>query len=655
MAHSNPITIGMLAHVDAGKTTLSEAILYSAGSIRKLGRVDNQDTFLDTGDMERARGITIFSKQAAYNYNGSSYTLLDTPGHVDFSAETERTLWVLDAAVLVISGMDGVQGHTETLWSLLKRLGIPVFIFVNKMDQQGTNRARIMEQLKNRLSESCVDFNNIDYEEVAMCHEEALEQFLESAHVDDALMSRMIMERKMVPVYFGSALRMNGVEELINGIDTYVSCPDYGEEFSAKVYKITRDDRGERLTHLKVCGGSLKSKMLIGNEKVNQIRVYAGDKFTSINEVSAGTVCAVTGLSETKAGQFIGAGGEDNIPVLEPVLNYKLNPPTGADPVALLSKLRTLEEEEPELHVEWDENFKEIHVSVMGPVLIEVLTNIIKTRFGVDVTFGEGSIVYKETIKNKAYGIGHFEPLRHYAEVHLLLEPGEPGSGMRYECHCSEDILDKNWQRLVYTHLCEKMHRGVLTGSELTDMKINGPAPDVLTFAGNGEPTLHPDFPAIMDDVVRLRNEFFPAAKISVLSNATLAPKPEIRAALMKADNNLQKLDTVNSRYIEMVNRPTGKYDVNEIIESLKLFNGHVIIQTMFMKGADGEENVDNTGDEYVMPWLEAVKSIKPQEVMIYTIDRETPDTKLRKATHEELDRIVALIKDAGIPATASY
>ena len=472
MAHSNPITIGMLAHVDAGKTTLSEAILYSAGSIRKLGRVDNQDTFLDTVDMERARGITIFSKQAAYNYNGSSYTLLDTPGHVDFSAETERTLWVLDAAVLVISGMDGVQGHTETLWSLLKRLGIPVFIFVNKMDQQGTDRARIMEQLKNRLSESCVDFNNIDYEEVAMCHEEALEQFLDSAHVDDALISDMVMNRRIFPVYFGSALRMNGVEELIKGIDTYAGCPEYSDEFSAKVYKITRDDRGERLTHLKVCGGSLKSKMLIGNEKVNQIRVYAGDKFTSINEAPAGTVCAVTGLSETKAGQFIGAGGEDNVPVLEPVLNYKLNLPAGTDPVALLSKLRTLEEEEPELHVEWNENFKEIHVSVMGPVLIEVLTNIIKTRFGVDVTFGEGSIVYKETIKNKAYGIGHFEPLRHYAEVHLLLEPGEPGSGMRYECHCSEDILDKNWQRLVYTHLCEKMHRGVLTGSELTDMKI---------------------------------------------------------------------------------------------------------------------------------------------------------------------------------------
>ena len=429
------LNVGLLAHVDAGKTTLSESILYQSGAIRNLGRVDHQDAFLDTDEMERERGITIFSKQAVLTWKDTEITLLDTPGHVDFSAETERTLWVLDAAVLVISGMDGVQGHTETLWSLLKRLGIPVFIFVNKMDQQGTNRARIMEQLKNRLSESCVDF-------------------------------------KMFPVYFGSALRMNGVEELINGIDTYVSCPDYGEEFSAKVYKITRDDRGERLTHLKVCGGSLKSKMLIGNEKVNQIRVYAGDKFTSINEAVAGTVCAVTGLSETKAGQFIGAGGEDNIPVLEPVLNYKLNLPAGTDPVAILSKLRTLEEEEPELHVEWDENFKEIHVSVMGPVLIEVLTNIIRTRFGVDVTFGEGSIVYKETIKNKAYGIGHFEPLRHYAEVHLLLEPGEPGSGMRYECHCSEDILDKNWQRLVYTHLCEKMHRGVLTGSELTDMKI---------------------------------------------------------------------------------------------------------------------------------------------------------------------------------------
>lgn len=469
---TNPVNIGMLAHVDAGKTTLSEAMLFRAGSIRKLGRVDNQDTFLDTGDMERARGITIFSKQAAYSYNGRQYTLLDTPGHVDFSAETERTLWVLDVAVLVISGMDGVQGHTETLWSLLKRLGIPVFIFVNKMDQQGTSRSRIIEQLKNRLSGSCVDFNNLDYEEAALCQEEALEQFLESGEVGQELLSRMIMERKIFPVYFGSALKVDGVNELMEGIDKFARTPDYGDIFKAKIYKITRDERGERLTHLKVCGGVLRSKMLIGDEKVNQIRVYAGDKFSSINEAVPGTVCAVTGLNETRAGQFIGEDGQDNIPVLEPVLNYRLNLPAGADPVVLLSKLRMLEEEEPELHVEWDENFKEIHVSVMGPVLIEVLSNIIKTRFGVDVTFGEGSIVYKETIGNKAYGIGHFEPLRHYAEVHLLLEPGEPGSGMKYQCRCSEDILDKNWQRLVYTHLCEKTHRGVLTGSELTDMVI---------------------------------------------------------------------------------------------------------------------------------------------------------------------------------------
>lgn len=469
---TNPVNIGMLAHVDAGKTTLSEAMLFRVGSIRKLGRVDNQDTFLDTGDMERARGITIFSKQAAYSYNGRQYTLLDTPGHVDFSAETERTLWVLDVAVLVISGMDGVQGHTETLWSLLKRLGIPVFIFVNKMDQQGTSRSRIIEQLKNRLSGSCVDFNNLDYEEAALCQEEALEQFLESGEVGQELLSRMIMERKIFPVYFGSALKVDGVDELMEGIDKFARTPDYGDIFKAKIYKITRDERGERLTHLKVCGGVLRSKMLIGDEKVNQIRVYAGDKFSSINEAVPGTVCAVTGLNETRAGQFIGEDGQDNIPVLEPVLNYRLNLPAGADPVILLSKLRMLEEEEPELQVEWDENFKEIHVSVMGPVLIEVLSNIIKTRFGVDVTFGEGSIVYKETIGNKAYGIGHFEPLRHYAEVHLLLEPGEPGSGMKYQCRCSEDILDKNWQRLVYTHLCEKTHRGVLTGSELTDMVI---------------------------------------------------------------------------------------------------------------------------------------------------------------------------------------
>ena len=480
MANNNEIerrrTFAIIAHPDAGKTSLTEKLLLFGGQIQVAGAVKSnkikKTATSDWMDIEKQRGISVTTSVMEFDYHDYKINILDTPGHQDFAEDTYRTLTAVDSVIIVVDGAKGVETQTRKLMEVCRMRNTPVIIFVNKMDQQGTNRARIMEQLKNRLSESCVDFNNIDYEEVAMCHEEALEQFLESAHVDDALMSRMIMERKMFPVYFGSALRMNGVEELINGIDTYVSCPDYGEEFSAKVYKITRDDRGERLTHLKVCGGSLKSKMLIGNEKVNQIRVYAGDKFTSINEAVAGTVCAVTGLSETKAGQFIGAGGEDNIPVLEPVLNYKLNLPAGTDPVALLSKLRTLEEEEPELHVEWDENFKEIHVSVMGPVLIEVLTNIIRTRFGVDVTFGEGSIVYKETIKNKAYGIGHFEPLRHYAEVHLILEPGEAGSGMQYELDCSEDMLAKNWQRLIYTHLCEKTHKGVLTGSALTDVKI---------------------------------------------------------------------------------------------------------------------------------------------------------------------------------------
>jgi len=467
------ITLGMLAHVDAGKTTLSEAMLYTSGAIRKLGRVDNRDTFFDTSNMERARGITIFSKQASYNYKDNEYTLLDTPGHVDFSAETERTLWVLDYAILVISGADGVQGHTSTLWSLLKRLGIPVFIFVNKMDQPGTDKVRIMEQLKNKLSESCVNFNDMNYEEVGLCDENALDQFLNCGTVEEDLIRKMIGNRKLFPVYFGSALKMQGVEELMNGLNIFTVQPDYDEEnFSAKVYKITRDDRGERLTHIKVCGGSLKSKMVVGEEKVNQIRVYAGEKFNAVGEACAGQICAITGLNETRAGQFIGREEADNIPVLEPVLNYKLNLPSGVDALQFLTKLQALEEEEPELHVQWNENFKEIHISVMGPVLIEVLTGIIKERFGIDVTFGEGSIVYKETVANKVEGIGHFEPLRHYAEVHLLLEPGEPGSGMKYKLDCREDMLDKNWQRLIYTHLCERMHRGVLTGSEITDMVI---------------------------------------------------------------------------------------------------------------------------------------------------------------------------------------
>ena len=472
------LVIGMLAHVDAGKTTLSESILYTSGTIRKLGRVDNKDAFLDNNEYERQRGITIFSKQACFKYKELDVTLLDTPGHVDFSAEMERTLWVLDYAVLVISGMDGVQGHTDTLWRLLKRLNVPVFIFVNKMDQQGTNRQRLLEQLKNKLSSGCVDFTGCmsgaepDYEEIATCSEAALEEYLDTSEVSDESISCMLDERDIFPVIFGSALKLNGVEELLGIMNRFCTQKSYGDELSAKVYKISRDDRGERLTHIKVTGGVIKSKCIINDEKVNQIRVYSGDKFTAIQEAPAGSICALTGLAGTYAGQAIGEGIEDNSPVLTPVLNYKINLPAGIDPMQMLPKLRAVGEEEPQLHIEWNENFKEIHVQVMGPVMIEVLQNIIKERFGIDVTFGEGSIVYKETITNKVEGIGHFEPLRHYAEVHLILEPGEPGSGMKYELDCSEDVLAKNWQRLIYTHLCEKIHKGVLTGSALTDVKI---------------------------------------------------------------------------------------------------------------------------------------------------------------------------------------
>lgn len=470
------LVIGMLAHVDAGKTTLSESILYTSGVIRKLGRVDNKDAFLDNNDYERQRGITIFSKQAVFTYKDLDVTLLDTPGHVDFSAEMERTLWVLDYAVLVINGMDGVQGHTETLWGLLKRLKVPVFIFVNKMDQQGTDRHIILEQLKNKLSSGCVDFDRLDYEELAVCNEEALEQVLDEGIVDDKLIGNMISQREVFPVIFGSALRLDGVDRLLDIMNKYCEVSENGDDkqsdMSARVYKISRDDRGERLTHIKVTGGSLKAKQLINGEKINQIRIYSGEKYTSVNEAVCGSICAITGLEGTYAGQALGRENNDNAPVLSPVLNYKINLPAGTDPLMMLPKLKMIEEEEPQLHIEWNESFKEIHVQVMGPVMIEVLQNIIKERFDCDVTFSEGSIVYKETIADKVEGIGHFEPLRHYAEVHLILEPGEAGSGMQYELDCSDDMLAKNWQRLIYTHLCEKTHKGVLTGSALTDVKI---------------------------------------------------------------------------------------------------------------------------------------------------------------------------------------
>lgn len=477
------ICAGLLAHVDAGKTTLSEGILYQTGTIRKLGRVDNRDAYLDTYALERARGITIFSKQAQLTLGDVEVTLLDTPGHVDFSAEMERTLQVLDCAILVVSGADGVQGHTETLWRLLKRYEIPTFLFVNKMDQPGTDRQLLLEDIHSHLDESCIDFSLMDegeeiLETLAMCDEQALEEYLETGRIPDREICRMVRERKVFPCYFGSALKLQGVEELLKGLECWMTPPAYGKDFGAKVYKISRDDQGNRLTHLKITGGTLKVKEVIAvpgmeeGEKVNQIRVYSGAKAEMVSEAEAGMICAVTGLTETKPGQGLGAESESELPLLEPVLTYRVNLPEDCDVHKMLQCLRQLEEEEPQLHIVWNETLGEIHVQVMGQVQMEVLKSLAEERFGVDISFDAGNIVYKETIAGSVEGVGHFEPLRHYAEVHLLLEPAEPGSGLQFGTSCSEDVLDRNWQRLILTHLEEKRHVGVLCGGEITDMRI---------------------------------------------------------------------------------------------------------------------------------------------------------------------------------------
>ena len=476
------LILGILAHVDAGKTTLSEALLYTTGNIRKLGRVDHKDAFLDTYSLERERGITIFSKQAQLKWKNENeeinMTLLDTPGHVDFSAEMERTLQVLDYGILVVSGSDGVQGHTETLWKLLKRYNIPTFIFVNKMDLAGSDKNHIMENLKSRLDTNCVDFSDYEksddnfLENVATCDENALENYMDTGEISNEEITNLIAERKVFPCFFGSALKLDGIELLLNAMANLTKNKSYSDEFGARVYKISRDSQGNRLTHMKVTGGVLKVKDVINDEKVNQIRIYSGNKFETKDSVKAGEVCAVTGLENTRPGQGIGNQEGESIPVLEPVLTYQIILPEGCDAHNTFNKLKQLEEEDPQLDIVWNENLKEIHARLMGDVQIEILQSLIKERFDIDVTFGQGSIVYKETIKNKVEGIGHFEPLRHYAEVHLLLEPGEPGSGMVFETACKEDDLDKNWQRLILTHLYEKQHIGVLTGSHITDMKI---------------------------------------------------------------------------------------------------------------------------------------------------------------------------------------
>lgn len=470
------IVVGILAHVDAGKTTLSEGMLYTSGAIRTMGRVDNRDAFLDTYALERERGITIFSKQAVFPLGTTQVTLLDTPGHVDFSPEMERTLQVLDYAILVISGADGVQGHTRTLWNLLRRYEIPTFVFVNKMDQEGTDAEVLLQELKNVLEEGCVDFSTKRdahfYEETAVCSEDALEEFLETGRLKKETLQELFLERQLFPCFFGSALRLEGVKEFLEQMQELIKVPAYPETFGAKVFKIARDEAGNRLTYLKITGGSLKVKAVIEGQKVNQIRIYSGEKYEAVNEVETGSICAVTGLSDTYPGEGLGAEQGTYLPVLEPVLNYQVIPTEGDDPILLLPKLRELEEEEPQLHIVWEEALQEIHVQLMGEVQLEVLKTLIYERFGVEVEFGQGNILYKETIQNTVEGVGHFEPLRHYAEVHLLLEPGEPGSGVQCMSVCSEDLLDRNWQRLILTHLMETEHRGVLTGAPITDIRI---------------------------------------------------------------------------------------------------------------------------------------------------------------------------------------
>ncbi len=479
------LVVGILAHVDAGKTTLAESILYLSGNIRSLGRVDHGNTFLDTNEMERARGITIFSKQAEVELGGKllsngeeplSVTFMDTPGHVDFSAEMERTLQILDYAVLVINGMDGIQGHVLTLWKLLKRYNIPTFLFVNKMDQSGTDRGKLLQELQERLSEHCIPFDvpqdEMWKETVAMCTEELMEQYLETGGIAEKDIKAAIAERHIFPCFFGSALKIQGVEELLQGLVALSVRKQYPAQFGARVYKITRDEKGNRLTHVKITGGSLKVKEVIGEEKVDQLRFYSGVQYRTEAEGFAGEVCAITGLESTYAGQGLGIEESLECPVLAPVLTYQLILPAGAEPHVIYRKLMQLEEEEPLLHLVWEEQTREIRAQVMGEVQIEVLKNMIKERLGLTVSFGTGCIVYKETIAEPVEGVGHYEPLRHYAEAHILLEPGERGSGLTFAVNVSTDVLDLNWQRLMLTHLEEKQHKGVLVGAPITDMRL---------------------------------------------------------------------------------------------------------------------------------------------------------------------------------------
>ena len=565
------IVIGVLAHVDSGKTTLSEAMLYQTGTVRRLGRVDHGDAFLDTFALERERGITIFSKQAVFDLPHTSVTLLDTPGHVDFSAETERALQALDYAVLVVSGTDGVQAHTHTLWRLLRRHNIPVFLFVNKMDLPGADRAAVLAELKNRLDDGCVDFSADADEEtrreaVAMCDEALLERYLDGKPATDAETAALIRERRLFPCYFGAALRLEGVEALLDGLDQLTQAPQDDGAFGARVFKVSRDEKGERLTWLKLTGGTLRVREALRGaedggweEKVSQIRIYSGAKFQTAETAERGQVCAVTGLTHTRPGMGLGEAAGAAAPVLEPVLSYRVNLPEGCDAHTMLRHMRQLEEEDPQLRVSWSEALGEIHVQLMGEVQLEILAQLIAERYGLRVTFDTGRIVYKETIAAPVIGIGHFEPLRHYAEVQLLLEPGERGSGVELRTACPTDVLDLNWQRLILTHLAEKTHRGVLIGAPLTDVVIT-----ILTGRAHVRHTEGGDF----------REATYRAVRQGLMQTESLLLEPYYAFRLEVPDGCV-------GRAMSDIQRMDGMFDDPESRDGMTLLTGRAPVSAM--------------------------------------------------------------------------
>lgn len=559
------LVIGILAHVDAGKTTLSEAMLYESGSIRKLGRVDNKDAYLDTYELERTRGITIFSKQAVFTCKEKYITLLDTPGHVDFSAEMERTLQVLDYAILVISGADGVQSHTKTLWRLLEKYQIPVFLFINKMDQRGTSKERILEELQNRLSDGCIDFSDTSAEEffeaAAMGDEEALNEFLSNGAVEKDTVKRLIEERKLFPCFFGSALKVLGVREFMEVMAEYTAVKTHNPAFGARVFKIARDGQGNRLTYMKVTGGSLKVKSVLPEcgEKINQIRIYSGEKYETLNEAEEGCICAVTGLVNTFPGQGFGCEAGQVLPLLAPVLTCQMLLPKGLDASLMMPKLRQIAEEMPELHIVYKEALAEIQVQIMGQIQTEILKSMIEDRFAIKVEFGPGSILYKETIADTVEGVGHFEPLRHYAEVHLLLEPLERGKGLVFETDCSEDLLDKNWQRLILTHLQEKEHKGVLTGAPITDMKITLKAGRAHKKHTEGGDFRQATYRAVRQGLKKAR---------SVLLEPYYAFRLEIP-------------ETMTGRAMTDIEKMKGSFDTPQIAEGIAVLTGSAPVSLM--------------------------------------------------------------------------